>query len=72
MKAKIEKFLQLKPDKRIHNYEFSMSAVIGRGSYGVVYVGRNTDNGYLFITDKIIIRQLVALKVVPIAHISTE
>lgn len=49
MKAKIEKLMQLKPDKRIHNYEFSMNAVIGRGSYGVVYVGRNTDNGYSII-----------------------
>jgi serine/threonine-protein kinase ULK/ATG1 len=45
MKANIEKLITLKADKRIHNYEFSMNAVIGRGSYGIVYVGRNTDNG---------------------------
>jgi serine/threonine-protein kinase ULK/ATG1 len=49
MRAKIEKLMQLKADKRIHNYEFSMGAVIGRGSYGVVYAGRNTDNGYTLI-----------------------
>lgn len=46
MQTKINKLLALKPDKRIQNYEFSMGAVIGRGSYGVVYVGRNMDNRY--------------------------
>ena len=40
MQEQINRLLSLHHDKKIQNYAFSMNAVIGRGSYGVVYVGR--------------------------------
>jgi len=33
--------LKFKPDKKIGNYVFSLHAVIGKGSSGVVYIGVN-------------------------------
>ena len=34
-------------DKKIANYQFSLKAKIGRGSYGVVYYGLNTESSIL-------------------------
>ncbi|KAM3132048.1 hypothetical protein pb186bvf_015792 [Paramecium bursaria] len=61
MQARINQLSQLNPDKRIHNYAFNTQAIIGRGAYGVVYVGRNTETG-----------QLVALKAVPIQSFAVD
>ncbi|CAK56670.1 unnamed protein product (macronuclear) [Paramecium tetraurelia] len=55
MQTRIQQLSQLQPDKRILNYTFSQQAVIGRGSYGIVYVGMNIDTN-----------QVVAIKVVPL------
>ncbi|CAD8106806.1 unnamed protein product [Paramecium sonneborni] len=55
MQSRIQQLSQLQPDKRILNYTFSQQAVIGRGSYGIVYVGMNIDTN-----------QVVAIKVVPL------
>ncbi|CAD8198865.1 unnamed protein product [Paramecium pentaurelia] len=55
MQSRIQQLSQLQPDKRILNYAFSQQAVIGRGSYGIVYVGVNIDTN-----------QVVAIKVVPL------
>ncbi|CAD8187159.1 unnamed protein product [Paramecium octaurelia] len=57
MQTRIQQLSQLQPDKRILNYTFSQQAVIGRGSYGIVYVGMKIDTN-----------QVVAIKVVPLQY----
>ncbi|KAM3138205.1 hypothetical protein pb186bvf_009668 [Paramecium bursaria] len=36
--------MKLKPEKRIQQYGFNMKAVIGKGSYGIVFVGKDMDS----------------------------
>ena len=43
----LNRILQLasySPDKEIHNYRFSLKAVLGKGSYGTVYLAFNKIN----------------------------
>ncbi|CAD8050622.1 unnamed protein product [Paramecium sonneborni] len=61
MQARIQQLSKHIPDKRIHNYAFSTQAIIGRGSYGVVYIGRNIDSG-----------QTVAIKAIAFQQYSSE
>lgn len=34
----------MKPEKKISHYHFSTKAILGKGSYGTVYFGRDTIN----------------------------
>ncbi|CAK62140.1 unnamed protein product (macronuclear) [Paramecium tetraurelia] len=61
MQARIQQLSKHVPDKRIHNYAFSTQAIIGRGSYGVVYIGRNIDSG-----------QTVAIKAIAFQQYSAD
>ncbi|CAD8046548.1 unnamed protein product [Paramecium primaurelia] len=61
MQARIQQLSKHIPDKRIHNYAFSTQAIIGRGSYGVVYIGRNIDSG-----------QTVAIKAIAFQQYSSD
>ena len=51
----------MSPDKRVENYSFSLHAVIGRGSYGTVYIGKDDKTN-----------QPVAIKVVDKRSLRTE
>ena len=46
MQTRIQQLSLLKPDKLILNYAFSQQAIIGRGSYGIVYVGKHIETKY--------------------------
>lgn len=35
-----QEIMNLKPEKKISNYGFSLKAILGKGSYGTVYFGR--------------------------------
>ncbi|KAL4460421.1 hypothetical protein ABPG74_000172 [Tetrahymena malaccensis] len=53
--------LKYSPDKQIENYAFSLSACIGKGSSGTVYVGRHQQT-----------QQVVAIKAVDMRSLKTE
>ncbi len=53
--------MQLKPLKKIENYSFSLQNVIGKGSSGTVYLGKNEVNS-----------QPVAIKVIDLKTINNE
>ncbi|KRX03366.1 Protein kinase-like domain [Pseudocohnilembus persalinus] len=53
--------LQLKPDKKIQDYSFSLKASIGKGSSGTVYIGKDERNG-----------EPVAVKVIDMNSLKTE
>lgn len=38
---KKQEILNYPPDKRISSYIFSLKAIIGKGSYGIVYLGKH-------------------------------
>lgn len=38
---KNQEIINYPPDKRISSYTFSLKAIIGKGSYGMVYLGKH-------------------------------
>ena len=49
------------PDKKIQNYQFSFKSKLGKGAYGTVYAGQNTnDSTYAFLS----LDSIVALKII--------
>lgn len=53
--------LAYKPEKKVANYAFSLKAVLGRGSYGTVYLGRHVITGIILI---IWLDELAAIKII--------
>lgn len=53
--------LSYPPDKKIQNYQFSFKSKLGKGAYGTVYAGKNTnDSIYKFLS----LDSIVALKII--------
>lgn len=40
--------MNLKPEKKICHFTFSLKAILGKGSFGTVYLGRDSDDCKIF------------------------
>lgn len=54
--------MNLKPEKKISHFTFSLKAILGKGSFGTVYLGRDSIDCKIF--NHFRLEKLVAMKVI--------